>query len=97
MPFPSHDSCCLHGYGHSLGAVQAVVRVIEGPAWAQPQTEAIGGPHPAVWVPSLVVGVLRGLSAALGCDGDERFRGGAGRDRRWGLLVVWGVGNGWKG
>lgn len=31
---------------------------------------------------SLVVGILRGLSAALRCDGDEGFRGGT-RGHGW--------------
>lgn len=96
VSFSGHDSGCLHGYGHSLGAVQAVGGVIEGPAWAQPQAEAVRGPHSTVRVPCLVVGVLCGLGAALGRDGDEGFGGGAGRDRRRRLLVVGCVGDGWK-
>lgn len=96
VSFSSHDSGCLHGYGHSLGAVQAVVGVIEGPARVQPQAEAVRGPHPTMRVPPLVIGVLGGLGAALGRDGDEGFGGGAGRDRRRGLLVVGCVGDGWK-
>lgn len=96
VSFPGHDSGCLHGYGHGLGAVQTVGGVIEAPAWAQPQTETIRGPHPTVRVPPLVVGVLGGLSAALGRDGDEGFGGGAWWDWRGGLLVVGCVGDGWK-
>lgn len=96
VPFPSHDSGCLHGDGHSLGAVQAVGGVVKSPAWVQAQAEAVRGPHSTMRVPPLVVGVLGGLGAALGCDGDERFGGGARRDRRRGLLVVGCVGDGWK-
>lgn len=73
VSFPRHQPCCLHGDGHSLGAVQAVSGVVEAPAGAQPQAEALRGPHPAVRMPSLVVGVLHGLGAALGRDGDEGF------------------------
>lgn len=96
VPFPSHDSGRLHGYGNSLGAVQAVGGVIEGPAWAQPQAETVRSPHPTMRVPPLVVSVLGGLGAALGRDGDEGFGGGARWDRRRGLLVVGCVGDGWK-
>lgn len=96
VSFSSHDPGCLHGDGHSLGAVQAVGGVVEGPSWGQPQAEAVRGPHSTVRVPCLVVGVLGGLGATLGCDGDEGFGGGAGRDRRRGLLVVGCVGDGWK-
>ncbi len=95
VPLTSHVSGCLHGYGHSLSAVQAVGGVIESPAWAQPQAEAII-PHPTMRVPPLMVGVLGGLRAALGRDGDKRFGGGAGRDRRGGLLVIGCVGDCWK-
>lgn len=94
VSFSCHDASCLHGYGHSLGAVQAVGGVVEGTAGTQPQAEAIGGPHPTMRVPPLVVRILGGLSAALGRDGDEGFGGGAGRDRRRGLLVVGCVGDG---
>lgn len=96
VSFSSHDSGGLHGYGHSLGAVQAVGGVIEGPAGVEPQAEAIRGPHATMRVPPLVVGVLGGLGAALGGDGDEGFGGGAGWNWRRGLLVVGCVGDGWK-
>lgn len=91
-----HDPGRLHCDGHRLGAVQAVGGVVEGPSRAQTQAEAVRGPHSAVRVPGLVVGVLGGLGATLGCDGDEGFGGGAGRDGRRGLLVVGCVGDGWK-
>lgn len=91
-----HGSGCLHGYSHSLGAVQAVGGVIEGPAWAQAQAEAIRGPHSTMRMPCLVVGILGRLGAALGRDGDEGFGGGAWWYWRRGLFVVWCVGNGWK-
>lgn len=94
VSFSRHDSGCLHGYGHSLGAVQAVGGVIKGPAWVQPQAEAIRGPHPTMRVPPLVVGVLGGLCAALGRDGDEGFGGGAWWDRWRSLLVVGCIGDG---
>lgn len=96
VSFARHHPRCLHGDGHSLGAVQAVGGVVEAPAGAQPQAEALGSPHPAVRVPSLVVGVLRGLGAALSCDGDEGFGGGA--RWHWGrvLLVIGRVGDRWK-
>ena len=96
VSFSSHDTGRLHGYGHCLGAVQAVRGVVEGPAWAQPQAEAVGGPHPTTRVPPLVVGILGGLGAALGCDGDEGFGGCAGWNWWRGLLVVGCVGDGWK-
>ena len=91
-----HHCRCLHGDGHSLSAVQAVGGVVEASAGAQSQAEALGSPHPAVRAPSLVVSVLHGLSAALGCDGDEGFGGGAGG--HWGrvLLVSGRVGDSWK-
>lgn len=94
MSLSGHDPRRLHGYRHGLGAVQAVDRVIEGPAWTEPQREAVRGPHPTMAVPPLVVGVLGGLCAALGCDGDEGFGGGAGRHRWRGLLVARCVGDG---
>lgn len=94
VSFPRHDPRGLHGYCNSLGAVQAVRGVVQAPA--QPQAEALGGPHPSVWVPSFVVGVLRGLGAALGRDGDEGFGGGARWHWRRGLLVIGRVGDSWK-
>lgn len=94
VSLPRHDTGRLHGYGRGLGAVQAVGGVVEASARVQPQAETIGGPHPATREPPLVVGVLRGLGAALGRDGDERFGGGAGRDWGRGLLVVGCVGDG---
>lgn len=93
VSFSSHNPGRLHGYGHGLGAVQAVGGVIQGPAQVQAQAKTVRGPH-AVRVPPLVVGVLGGLSAALGCDGDEGFGGGARWDRRRGLLVIRGVSDG---
>lgn len=96
VPLSDHDPGGLHGYGHSLGAVQAVGGVIKDPARIQAQAQAVGGPHPAARVPRLVVGVLGGLGAALSRDGDEGFGSGTGRDRRRGLLIVGRVGDGWK-
>lgn len=93
VSFPRHDPRCLHGYGYSLGAVQAVGGVVEAPAGAQAQAQALRVPHPTVRVPSLVVGVLRGLGAALGRDGDEGFGGGAGWHWRRGLFVIGCVGD----
>lgn len=95
VPFPGHHPGRLHGDGHSLGAVQAVGGVVEDPAGAQAQGQLVGGPHAPAREPGLVVGVLGGLCAALGRDGDEGLGGGAGRDRRRGLLVVGRVGDGW--
>ena len=94
VSFSRHDPGRLHGDGDGLGAVQAVGGVVDGPARVQPQAEAVRGPHPTV--PPVVVGVLGGLGAALGRDGDEGFGRGAGRDWRRGLLVVGCVGDGWK-
>lgn len=96
VSFSSHDAGCLHGYGHSLGAVQAVGGVIEGPAWTQAQAEAVRGPYAPMRKPPLMVGVLRGLGAALGRDGDEGFGSVTGRDWRRALLVVGCVGDDWK-
>lgn len=93
MSLSSHHPSCLHSYGHSLGAVQAVSGVIEAPSWTQPQAEAIGRPHPTVKVSPLVVSILGGLGAALGRDGDEGFGGGARWYWRWGLLVARCVGD----
>lgn len=73
VSLPSHDARRLHGYGHCLRTVQAVGGVIQDPARVEPQAETVRGPHPAMRVPPLVVGVLRGLCAALGRDGDEGF------------------------
>lgn len=96
VSFSCHDSGCLHGYGHGLCTVQAVGGVVQASTWVQPQAEAVRGPHPPMRVPPVMVGILRRLSAALGCDGDEGFGGGAWWDRRRGLLVVGCVGDGWK-
>lgn len=96
VSFPSHDSSCFHGYGHRLGAVQTVGGVIEGLAGTQSQTEAFTCPHPTMRVASLMVSILGGLGAALGCDGDEGFGGGAWWDGGRGLLVVGRVGDSWK-
>lgn len=96
VSFSSHDPSGLHGYRHGLGTVQAVDGVVEPPARTQAQAEAVRRPHPAVRLPPLVVGVLGGLCAALGRDGDEGFGGGARRDWWGGLLVAWCVGDGWK-
>lgn len=96
VSFSSHDSGRLHGYTHSLGAIQALGGIIVGPAGAQPQAETIRGPHPTTRVSLFMVGILGGLSAALGRDGDERFGGGAGWNWRRGLLIAGGVSDGWK-
>lgn len=96
VSLPSHHSGRLHGDGHSLGAVQAVGGVVEGPAGAQAHGEFVGSPQSSTGEPCLVVGVLGGLCAALGRDGDEGFGGGARRDRGRGLLIVGCVGDGWK-
>lgn len=96
VSLPGHYSSCLQCYSHSLGAVQTVAGVIEGSARAKSQAEAIGGPDPSTGVSPVVVGILGGLSAALGCDGDERLR----RCSRWnwrrGLLIARRVGDSWK-
>jgi len=104
VPLAGHGARCLHGYAHGLGAVQAVGGVVQGrgraeaqaQAQAQAQARAVGGPHAAPRVPPLMVGVLGGLCAALGRDGDEGLGGGAGRDGGRGLLVAGGVADGWK-
>lgn len=88
-----HHSSCLQSYGHSLGAVQAVVGVIQGSAWAKSQAEAISGPDPSTGVSPVVVGILGRLSAALGCDGDERFGRRSGWNWRRGLLITRRVGD----
>lgn len=94
VSFSSHDSGRLHRYSNSFGAIQAVVGVVEASARGQPQADAVGRPHPTMRVLPLVVGVLGGLGATLGRDGDERFGGGAWRDWRRGLLIARCVGDG---
>ena len=96
VPLARHGARRLHGYADGLGAVQAVGGVVQGRAQAEPQAQAVRGPHAPPRVPTLVVGVLGGLCAALGRDGDEGLGGGAGRDGGRGLLVARGVADGWK-
>lgn len=96
VSLPSHHSGRLHGNGHSLGAVQAVGGVVEGSVGAQAHGEFVRSPQSSAGEPCLVVGVLSGLCAALGRDGDEGFGGGARRDRGRGLLIVRCIGDSWK-
>lgn len=63
-------SCCLQGEVHGLVAVQAVGGVVDPPP--------ILGPRGNPLCPAVVVGVLRGLCAALSCHGDQ----GLGRGTR---------------
>lgn len=72
----------LHGHGDRLGAVQAVHGAVDGTA------EAVRGPQAAPWVPAILVGILRGLCAALSCHRDKRLGGGARGHGRRGLLVT---------
>lgn len=77
----------LQGQAHGLVAVQTVRGVVEAAAVLGPRGHPLGA--------AVLVGVLRGLGAALCRHRDQRLGGGAGGYGRWCLFVV-GVGHGWK-
>lgn len=78
--------CRLHGQHHHIGAVQAVGRVVEGSTRAAQTVRCPQDTPPRV--PPLVVGVLGGICAALGCHRDEGLGGGARWHRRGRLCLI---------
>lgn len=77
---------CLHGQRHRLGTVQAVGGVVEGSTRAAQTVRCPQDTPPRV--PPLVVGVLGGICAALGCHRDEGLGGGARWHRRGRLCLI---------
>lgn len=78
----------LQGQAHGLGAVQTVRGVVEAVAVRGPGGHPLGS--------AVLVGVLRGLRAALRRHRDQGFGGGAGGHGRRRLLVA-GVGDACEG
>jgi hypothetical protein len=76
----------LHGQRHRLGTIQAVGGVVEVSTRAAQTVRRPQDTPPRV--PSLVVGILGGICAALGRHRDEGLGGGARWHRRWRLCLI---------
>lgn len=70
----------LQGKAHGLVAVQTVRGVVEAAAILGPRGHPLGA--------AVLVGVLRGLGAALRRHRDQGLGGGARGDGRWRFLVI---------